>query len=483
MKVASHAASACLALAMASGSDGFGVSTWGSSRAGVRPTATVVGMASYLDQLDDGEAPPKSFYEPGRVSSINGQPMPPPPPLQYQQSPPPPQVSYNYYSSPPGAQNNAVAPQGGGVQQGGGDDNALQNIAILGVAVLGLPLWLLTSSMLFKPETPPPPVSPPQPAAVVATPPPVIATPPPVIATPPPRVVIPSDVSSSALAAASAPTDARPAGGVVVLSQPITKAEVRALFGQWNDALHTLDPATVARRYSREGVLLPTLSDIPRSDFEGIKDYFVHFLEKKPDGKILEGDIFVGNNWAQDAGIYEFSFADGSKVKARYSFVYVYEDGKWMISHHHSSLMPEEVVRPVKVTETQVRGLFNLWNDALATGDPQKVADRYTSDAVLLPTLSDEARYTNDRIADYFVGFLQKKPVGRIVEGNVKIGPNWAQDAGIYEFAFKDGSTVQGRYSFVYAYENGEWKISNHHSSIMPEGAVAAMKKVASMGA
>merc|ERR1712029_128236 len=89
---------------------------------------------------------------------------------------------------------------------------------------------------------------------------------------------------------------------------------------------------------------------------------------------------------------------DGSKVKARYSFVYVYEDGKWMISHHHSSLMPEEVVRPVKVTETQVRGLFNLWNDALATGDPQKVADRYTSDAVLLPTLSDEARYTNDRI-------------------------------------------------------------------------------------
>jgi len=143
--------------------------------------------------------------------------------------------------------------------------------------------------------------------------------------------------------------------------------------------------------------------------------------------------------------------------------------------------MPEEVVRPKAITQEEVRGLFGLWNDALSTGDPMKVAARYTDDAVLLPTLSDRARYTNEGIADYFVHFLEKKPEGRIVEGNIKIGPNWAQDAGIYEFSFADGSSVQGRYSFVYAFENGEWKISNHHSSIMPEGAVAAMKTVAEM--
>ena len=35
---------------------------------------------------------------------------------------------------------------------------------------------------------------------------------------------------------------------------------------------------------------------------EGIKDYFVGFLKKRPVGKILEGEIYVGNNWAQDAG-------------------------------------------------------------------------------------------------------------------------------------------------------------------------------------
>lgn len=169
----------------------------------------------------------------------------------------------------------------------------------------------------------------------------------------------------------------------------------------------------------------------------------------------------------------------------------IHDEYKCTFTHHchvcitfcasHSSLMPEEVVRPKAITQQEVRGLFNLWNDALHTGDPQQVAARYTKDAVLLPTLSDTARYTTDGIADYFVHFLEKKPDGKILEGNVKIGPNWAQDAGIYEFTFADGSSVQGRYSFVYAYEHGEWKISNHHSSIMPEKAVAAMKKVAAL--
>eukprot|EP00984_Skeletonema_dohrnii_P006345 scaffold2265_cov98-Skeletonema_dohrnii-CCMP3373.AAC.2 len=321
------------------------------------------------------------------------------------------------------------------------EGNGLTSIIYAGIAFIGLPIWLLLSSMITPSNQQSSVMAPAAPTPTATN-----------VAAPSAGVMsLPSSVASSL----SAPSAANSAG-VVVLSQPITKAEVRNLFNLWNAALATGDPATVAKRYSKEGVLLPTLSDVPRNDFEGIKDYFVHFLEKKPTGKILEGEIFVGNNWAQDAGIYEFTFADGSKVKARYSFVYVYENGEWMISHHHSSLMPEEVVRPKAITKDEVRGLFNLWNDALATGDPQQVAARYTEDAVLLPTLSDKAR-------------------------NVKIGPNWAQDAGIYEFTFQDGSAVQGRYSFVYAYENGQWKISNHHSSIMPEGAVAAMKKVASM--
>mmetsp|Transcript_6387 Transcript_6387/g.13314 ORF Transcript_6387/g.13314 Transcript_6387/m.13314 type:complete len:92 (+) Transcript_6387:84-359(+) len=36
--------------------------------------------------------------------------------------------------------------------------------------------------------------------------------------------------------------------------------------------------------------------------------------------------------------------ATGDKVKARYSFIYVFEDGQWKISHHHSSVMPEAIL-------------------------------------------------------------------------------------------------------------------------------------------
>ncbi len=38
------------------------------------------------------------------------------------------------------------------------------------------------------------------------------------------------------------------------------------------------------------------------------------------------------------------------------------------------------------ITESEVRGLFKLWNDALATRDSTKVASRYAKKGVLLPT-------------------------------------------------------------------------------------------------
>jgi len=94
---------------------------------------------------------------------------------------------------------------------------------------------------------------------------------------------------------------------------------------------------------------------------------------------------------------------DGSKVKARYTYIYVFEAGEWKISQHHSSKMPEAetptVLEPAKNTtptvlvqtttaskveppfakcqtiqEGQVRDLFNHWNNALDTLNPSTVA-------------------------------------------------------------------------------------------------------------
>jgi len=256
----------------------------------------------------------------------------------------------------------------------------------------------------------------------------------------------------------------------VALTTPINKKEVRGLFQLWNKALASRDPAKVTERYSKEAVLLPTVSDTARYDHEAINDYFVHFLKKKPSGEILEGEIIVGTNWAQDAGIYEFTMGvDKSTVKGRYSFIYVFEDGEWKISHHHSSVMPEGVL-PSPITKKGVQKLFGLWNDALATNDPDAVAARYSKNAVLLPTVSDKPRDSYALIKDYFVAFLKKKPEGKILESFVKVGVNWCEDSGIYEFKMGvDGSVVKARYTFVYVFEDGEWRIGHHHSSMMPE--------------
>lgn len=75
------------------------------------------------------------------------------------------------------------------------------------------------------------------------------------------------------------------------------------------------------------------------------------------------------------------------KGKGRYTFLYVKENGLWKIQHHHSSVMPEEFAMGKAITEEEVQGLFGLWNDALATKDPKKVAMRYAKHSVLLPTV------------------------------------------------------------------------------------------------
>merc|ERR1712176_1589371 len=259
----------------------------------------------------------------------------------------------------------------------------------------------------------------------------------------------------------------------IAMGKSISEDEVRSLFSLWNDALATGDSKNVAARYAKEGVLLPTVSDTPRTDFNGINDYFTAFLKKKPQGEILESYVTIGHNWCQDVGVYEFTFgANGQKVKGRYSFIYTWEDDQWKIAHHHSSVMPEGIVTAEPISQPEARSLFNLWNDALATLDPTKVADRYSTNAVLLPTVSDIPRTDYPGIVDYFTNFLKLQPQGEIESGEIIIGTNWAQDAGIYEFTLQStGAKVKGRYTFVYVFEDGEWKISQHHSSVMPEAS------------
>jgi uncharacterized protein (TIGR02246 family) len=125
----------------------------------------------------------------------------------------------------------------------------------------------------------------------------------------------------------------------------VTKDQVAALFDRWNASLQTKNPEEVVKNYAEDAVLLPTVSNKPRTTPKEIADYFEHFVQKSPKGVINTRTIHLGCNDAYDVGTYTFVLtgADGktSQVAARYSFLYELRDGKWLIVHHHSSAMPE----------------------------------------------------------------------------------------------------------------------------------------------
>lgn len=127
---------------------------------------------------------------------------------------------------------------------------------------------------------------------------------------------------------------------------------IAALFERWNLALASLDSSRVAAMYWPDAVLLPTVSNTPRTDTASITDYFDHFLRKFPRGKIVRRVTHHSCGVSVDAGLYDFSMFDqtgkAAVVSARYTFVYTYRDGEWRIQHHHSSAMPEPVLAPAK---------------------------------------------------------------------------------------------------------------------------------------
>lgn len=121
------------------------------------------------------------------------------------------------------------------------------------------------------------------------------------------------------------------------------------------------------------------------------------------------------------------------------------------------------------MTKETIIKLFDEWNNAIQSGNPDQVVALYDEAAVLLPTVSNQVRHNHEEIKDYFVHFLKKSPVGRIDESNVRLFESSAVNSGVYTFKFSDNQEITARYTFIYEQINGEWKIVGHHSSAMPE--------------
>ncbi|MDY0162368.1 SgcJ/EcaC family oxidoreductase [Desulfobotulus sp.] len=141
---------------------------------------------------------------------------------------------------------------------------------------------------------------------------------------------------------ATHPISAPPSPQRSEICHPASPEEIAALFDRWNQALLSNDAKKVVANYDENAILLPTVSNKPRFTSEEREDYFHHFLEKSPSGSIDLRHIEIACNTALDAGLYTFTFAKtGERVQGRYSYTYKWNGREWLITSHHSSLMPE----------------------------------------------------------------------------------------------------------------------------------------------
>lgn len=140
-----------------------------------------------------------------------------------------------------------------------------------------------------------------------------------------------------------------------------SKLSMINLFDTWNKALQSLNPEKVVDLYSKKSILLATLENEPLNTREKKIHYFEEFLLKNPNGTLLQTFINTNTDTPYIDGTYNFNvnvFNNNcaplycgnntlpcidncrTNVKARFTYIYICEYGKWKIQHHHSSKFP-----------------------------------------------------------------------------------------------------------------------------------------------
>ena len=118
------------------------------------------------------------------------------------------------------------------------------------------------------------------------------------------------------------------------------------LVEKWMDNLCRRDIDRIVEFYSKNAILVPTLSKEIRQGEDEIRDYFIDFVGDHPN---LCGEIIFEES--QDmlpagivvSGVYNFSWGEEEKEERTARFTYVFSLGegrKWKVLTHHSSAMP-----------------------------------------------------------------------------------------------------------------------------------------------
>jgi uncharacterized protein (TIGR02246 family) len=120
-------------------------------------------------------------------------------------------------------------------------------------------------------------------------------------------------------------------------------------------------------------------------------------------------------------------------------------------------------------SDTEILSLFDEWNAALQTGDPDRVVELYAADAILQPTVSNKVRHDHGEMRDYFVHFVAKGPSGVIDEANVRVFGDLAINSGLSTPHLRRRQHGAGALHVRVPPLRDGWQIIEHHSSRMPE--------------
>ena len=123
------------------------------------------------------------------------------------------------------------------------------------------------------------------------------------------------------------------------------KEDVAAATQAWVDGMNSHNKERVLALYDAEAVLWGTRSPTLRDNPAAVRDYFKILDTAPPSYKVVldEQRIRVYGDIAINTGSYTFSEVKDDKPAvrpARFSFVFMKRDGRWLIVDHHSSAVP-----------------------------------------------------------------------------------------------------------------------------------------------
>jgi len=186
--------------------------------------------------------------------------------------------------------------------------------------------------------------------------------------------------------------------------------------------------------------------------------------------------LFKLDKWSKDKSLYEIiinsyerhrntlkriqKMIEGEKV----------ESGLYTLSVQSEMDMIKERLDKLEgsMSNSITSELLQKWINAIKTGNPKEVTNLYYDDGILLGTFSNKERIGHELILEYFENLLKSPVEVEIVSEHASVSESVAVNSGLYNFV-TDGKTINARFSFVYQKNNDEWKITSHHSSVIPE--------------